>query len=78
MPTVRGMEARAIALHAETVRSVLALLGPRSRAHLSLLLLSLGLAEADVDAVLAHGLARGLFQVDPADPKMIRTAPPTG
>jgi hypothetical protein len=37
---------------------------------------ALGLSEAEADAVLAHGLTRGLFEADPADPTVLRAKPP--
>jgi hypothetical protein len=39
------------------------------------MLQALGLSKAHADAVLVHGLERGLFEVDPADSDILRTVP---
>jgi hypothetical protein len=73
--SVPTMDPRATVDHAETVRGVLVILGPRSRARLGLMLQGLGLSEAEADAVLAHGLTWGLFEADPADRTVLRAIP---
>ena len=66
------MDPQAVRPHAETVRGVLASLGPRPRARIVLMLQGLGLSHAEVDEVLAHGFAQGLFEADPAEPTVLR------
>jgi hypothetical protein len=69
------MEPRVVAPHAETVRSVLDILGPRPRARIALMLQGLGLSEAGTNEVLAYGLQHGLFELDPTDPDVLRAVP---
>ena len=53
------------------------LLGARPRVRIAWMLQGLGLSPAEVDEVIAHGLAKGLFEVDPTNPAILR-APPQG
>ncbi|MFT3770971.1 MAG: hypothetical protein QM820_36605 [Minicystis sp.] len=58
--------------HARTILSMLRALGPRPRARLLLVLRALGLSDDEAVEVLAHGMARRLFEADPADPSIMR------
>jgi hypothetical protein len=66
------MDATALLLHAKTVRSVLVLLGPRSRRRLVVMLQGLGLSDAEAEEVLGHAVACELVETDPADTSAMR------
>jgi hypothetical protein len=66
------MDPRAIPAHAETVRSVLALLGPRPRKRILLMLQGLGLSEAEAADVVTHAIDHGRVEPDPADATVLR------
>lgn len=66
------MDAKALLLHAKTIRSVLVLLGPRSRRRLVLMLQGLGLSEVEADNVLAHAVSNDLVETDPTDTSALR------
>jgi hypothetical protein len=69
------MELRDIQEHAETVRSVLAILGPRPRRRIALMLQGLGLSSTDAEGVIDHAVAWRTVEIDPTDPDVIRAVP---
>ena len=66
------MDPVAIDRHAQAVRSVLAILGPRLRLRVLLMLQGLGLSEAEARSVVQHALARRILDAERSDPNTLR------
>jgi len=66
------MAPRDIPRHAEMVRAVLAMLGPRSILRLRVMLRALGLTRSEAEDVIVFGLAARMFEATPADASMLR------
>jgi hypothetical protein len=65
--------AKLLPYYAETIVGLLLSRAPAPAAFVVQVLRGLGLTEGDAGAVVAHGLARGLFEVDPEDAALLRT-----
>lgn len=69
------LDARELVEHAETVQGTLLVLGPRARARIVMMLGGLCVSGPDAERVLAYGIARRMFEPDPADPDVLRPVP---
>jgi len=63
-----------LAVHAKTVRGVLAILGSRPRVRIGLMLQGLGLSKGEADEVVDYALAIGI--VDLEDDNLRHVHPP--
>jgi hypothetical protein len=61
-----------IAKHADSVSALLHVIGPRARARVVLVLRALGLSAEQAEQVIAYGIAKEMFAVDPADASQLQ------